>query len=259
MSREFHSLDRLRLDKYLFLIRCYVGVGFEIFLNRESLVTTTRSKVNSSSEHQEEKEKTTPKKRKREEGDSPVDQVESAREASQESNTNGCRDLETYVDMLEEGPLCPFNFPIRNEQAERNKLSTSQHGETEMPKGPDGLRYHLMDIWVDEIAKVATETETPSAPRPEKGEAEEGEEEGGEEAETRTRLKEGIPIELLLRPMQRLRIQSQSKAVRKRAGKLFADERFVQWGVSLREKNGEGEEGNGDEGADDEEWQGIDD
>jgi ribosomal RNA-processing protein 1 len=158
--------------------------------------------------------------------------------------------------MLEEGPLCPFNFPIRNEQADRNRLRTSQEAETEMPKGPDGLRYHLMDIWLDEIAKVAIGTETTSAPGPEKGEAEE--EEGGEE-ETRTRLKEGIPIELLLRPMQRLRIQSQSKAVRKRAGNLFADERLVQWGVSQREKNGEGEEGNDDEGADDEEWQGIDD
>ena len=32
IGTEFHNLDRLRLDKYLFLIRCYVGVAFEIYL-----------------------------------------------------------------------------------------------------------------------------------------------------------------------------------------------------------------------------------
>ena len=256
MSRDFHSLDRLRVDKYLFLIRCYVGVGFEIFLRSESPVTTTPLKVGIDGEQREKTERKTHKKRKLgEEKDSSVDKAESRIEECQESITNGFQDLETYLDMLEEGPLCPFNFPVRNEQAKQDKPSSFQPDRTEMPKGPDGLRYHLMDIWLDEIAKVGTEIETISTPGPGKDGGEE--QEGGEG--TRTRLKEGIPIELLLRPMQRLRMQSQNKAVRMRAGELFADNRLVEWGVRRKGKTENEDKGSsGDEGAEDEEWQGID-
>jgi len=254
MSRDFHSLDRLRLDKYLFLIRCYVGVGFEIFLKRESPVTTTRLKESIDGEQREKTERKTQKKRKRgEEEDGPVDKAESRRDEYQESGANGYEDLETYLNMLEEGPLCPFNFPVHNEQANQDKPSSSQQDRIEMPKGPDGLRYHLMDIWLDEIARVAAETETTSAPDPGK----DGGEEGGEG--TRTKLKEGIPIELLLRPMQQLRTHSQNKTAKARAVELFADSRLVEWGVRRRGENGAGDVGNDDDGgAEDEEWQGID-
>ncbi|TPR01981.1 Vacuolar import and degradation family protein [Aspergillus niger] len=164
IGRDFHSLDRLRLDKYLFLIP-----------------TTAEEKDWSA--------------------------------------------LESYITIIEEGPLCPLNFdpdqPPMNEKEDY----------VPMPHGPDGLRYHVMDIWIDELEKVL--------------EFEEGEEEG----QPKKKVKGGVPMELLLRPIEKLKAESGYKPVRTRAAETLDDERLVEWGVKERKVVEE---------SSDEEWDGFD-
>lgn len=217
MSRDFHSLDRLRLDKYLYLIRCYVGVAFDIFIkkglhNHEKSKKRSSKKAKNNDEQEEETQKNgqTGKKRKRTDEDHGAD---------------NWADLETYLDMLEEGPLSPTNF------------NGNQSDPSVMPKGPDGIRYHLMDIWLDELEKCATS--------PVKAD------ENDKDAEPKTKLKEGIPMDLVLRPIERLKEKSLTKTVRKRAAETLEDERLVIWGVRERKRT--------DNSDDDEEWGGIDD
>lgn len=216
MSRDFHSLDRLRLDKYLYLIRCYVGVAFDLFIKNglrnhaesEKKQTTKRpSKVDGD---REEGSKQTGKKRKR---------------AEQDSGMDDWADLENYVDMLEEGPLSPLNF------------NGSLSDPSAMPKGPDGIRYHLMDIWLDELEKCVTHPVQDS--------------EEVEDVEPKTKLKDGIPMDLLLRPIERLKEKGLTRTVRKRAAETLEDDRLVAWGIRERK--------NTDHSDDDEEWGGIDD
>ena len=221
MSRDFHSLDRLRLDKYLYLLRCYVGAAFEILIKRGlNASQKAQSKVGKMSS----KEETTngaSKKRKRAQND----------DGEEESVWS---ELETYISMLEEGPLCPVNFDPNEPKGNK---------ETKMAKGPDGIRFHLMDIWLDEVEKAAAEAEEKK-----EGEAE-NEDEDGEEA-TKTKLKPGVPMELLLRPFEMLRQKSPSKVTRNRAAEVLEDQRLVDWGV--REPK-QAEEEDSDDG-----WAGFD-
>lgn len=90
-------------------------------------------------------------------------------------------------------------------------------------KIPNGLRYHVIDIYVDELDKVDT-------PRSGK-----------------------LVLEEVLRPLRGLREKSPTKAVRLRVKEALEDERLVGWGEvveeSGREENGEGEV--------EQEWNGI--
>ncbi|EER27987.1 hypothetical protein D8B26_005885 [Coccidioides posadasii str. Silveira] len=213
MSRDFHSLDRLRLDKYLYLIRCYVGVAFEIFIKKG--LKARKQGIQKTTGKEEKINSKNSKKRKRTDDD--------------EEQVDNWADLETYLDLLQEGPLCPINF------------NSKQSDSSAMPKGPDGIRYHIMDIWLDELEKCATD-------------AVEDDENAdvAEEDLPRTKLKDGVPMELILRPIERLKEKSPNKTVRKRAAETLEDGRLVMWGV----KELKGIE---DSDEDEEGWGGIED
>ncbi|KAF3480161.1 uncharacterized protein GIQ15_05508 [Arthroderma uncinatum] len=238
MSRDFHSLDRLRLDKYLLLIRCYVGVSFEYFLKRGK--SKRQDKTGN-----DDKQKTK-NKRKRAEADEKNGTSNSRRKTSsttavQVQQEGEWSELEAYLNMLEDGPLSPLIF----DSGSSNEAGSS-HGQDEngasikMPKGPDGIRYHLMDIWLDELEKYATEPD---------------ESNNADDGESSTKLKDGVPMQLLLRPIERLESESPNKTVRTRAKDTLADERLVAWGVRAPEKA----EDDSDDGDDGEEWNGIED
>ncbi|KAI1976922.1 hypothetical protein LOZ55_003959 [Ophidiomyces ophidiicola] len=209
MSRDFHSLDRLRLDKYLFLLRCYVGVALGIFIKKgiENTKARNRASANGSDATNSRKGR----KRKRAEKNEELDDwVE----------------LKHFLDMLEEGPLCPVNF----DGTETNPLV--------MPKGPDGIRYHIMDIWLDEIEKYVISS------------VDHKDDEIEKYIPTLTPEK-SIPMELLLRPIERIKAKSLNKTARKRAIETLGDERLVKWGVKAKEGSVEPDD-------EEEEWGGID-
>ena len=122
--------------------------------------------------------------------------------------------LEQYLDVLSTGPL----------SATDNKI-------------PDGLRYHLLDIYVDELDKIDLK-------------------------------REGLmPINDILMPIKQLERQSTTKAIRVRAQEVLQDERLASWGgISIpHEKTQMGLQRNGEytgEKVDmdiDNEWDGIGD
>ncbi|PGH00133.1 ribosomal RNA-processing protein 1 [Blastomyces parvus] len=247
MSRDFHSLDRLRLDKYLYLIRCYVGVAFDVFL-KKGLALAGKDARRGKGEGKEKsggKEKGNLGKRKR------GGEVDGNGEADAESDDLGVwKELGIYLDMLEEGPLCPINFDPAGDDG-------GQDPAVRMHKGPDGLRYHLLDIWLDEIEKVAVvEVEGEGEGKEDGNDDTEGaDNDDTQEKKKKKQLKQGVPMELLLRPIVRLQGKSISKLVRKRAGEVLDDERLVEWGVRERKKDDDEDE---DEDDDEEGWGGID-
>ena len=72
-------------------------------------------------------------------------------------------------------------------------------------KIPDGLRYHVMDVWVEELWKVDAE-------------------DGGSQ---------GCPVDRLMGPVKSLRDDGLTKTVRNRARETLADERLVLIGNEL--------------------------
>lgn len=73
---------------------------------------------------------------------------------------------------------------------------------------PNGLRYHTVDVWVDELEKVDA--------------------------------KRVAPVEVLLEPVRRLGRDSLTKAVRRRVQEALEDERLVDWKGEEREDAAEG-------------------
>jgi len=148
MAREWGNIDALRMDKYLYLVRCYVSKGFE--------------KV--------------------------------ARNGWEDEELR-----EEYLKVLETTPL----------NARDSKI-------------PNGLRYHVIDIYVDELDKVDTER--------------------------------NAPLEELLKPLRKLGTDSITKPVRKRVQEALEDERLADWkgeGVEEDEDgvDGEAEVDDADAGA----------
>lgn len=227
ISRDFHSLDRLRLDKYLFLIRCYVGVAFEVFLKAPQESSTGGANKKRKREAAAAKKKA---KRSKRGADTPAAEADDgADEGEDQADGDGAGKwaaLESYIALIEEGPLCPLNFDPDQPPADEKR------DYVPMPHGPDGLRYHLMDIWVDELEKVL-----------------EFEEEEGEGEGQKRKPKGEVPIELILRPLEKLRAESPYKPVRVRAGEALEDERLIEWGFRTRKVEEEDE---------DEEWGGFD-
>ena len=104
--------------------------------------------------------------------------------------------LREYVRVLEEGPL-----------------------SVDEPRVPDGIRYHVVDVYVDELDRV-------------------------------DRAREGeMPIEVVLGPLRRLGRESLNKVVRAKVEEALGDERLRDW------LGGDG----GEEDEDEEEWNGIED
>ena len=123
IAREWSGIDALRMDKYLYLVRCYVGKGFECVKKREW----------------EDEEL-----------------------------------LEAYLEVLASVPLNVADLKI-----------------------PNGVRYHVVDIYVDELEKVDRER--------------------------------NAPVEKILVPLRRLGEKSVTKAVRLRVQEALKDERLQGW------------------------------
>ncbi|KAL1646890.1 hypothetical protein SLS58_003025 [Diplodia intermedia] len=148
MAREWVGIDRLRMDKFLFLVRQYLHSSFRLFARQRWQNTAA---------------------------------------------------LERYLDILRETPLNPTD-----------------------PKVPNGLRLHVLDIYIDELDKV--------------DEAREGD----------------LPLEQVLAPLRELGEKSVTKAIRVRVKETMEeDERLKDWN---NPKTAEEEEVQDE----DEEWGGID-
>jgi ribosomal RNA-processing protein 1 len=134
MAREWSSIDALRMDKFLYLVRCYVQEGFQ-FLRR----------------------------------------------AGWEAEL-----VEAYLGVLEGVP-----FELRSVRI------------------PNGLRYHVVELWVDELDKA---------------------DEGSK-----------APVERLVEPVRKMARESLNKTARKRAAEALDDRRLGRW-ESRREIGEESEE-----------------
>jgi ribosomal RNA-processing protein 1 len=104
-------------------------------------------------------------------------------------------------------------------------------------KVPDGLRYHVLDIYVDELERAL---------------GQDGDEEGEGEEEQEVLGGERKVVERLLAPVETVAKEALSKGVRVRAKDVLADERVVRWRTKEAAIEGRGE-GNGQE-----EWGGLD-
>src|ERR1700753_4100543 len=115
--------------------------------------------------------------------------------------------LEEYIRVLEEIPFNPRDAKI-----------------------PDGMRYHCLDIYVDELDKV-------------------DEKRNGK-----------MPIETLLQPVRKLGAQSLSKTIRARVKETLEDERLKDWlGDDTNEEKSQIKDGVIDNIENDDEWRGIED
>lgn len=89
-------------------------------------------------------------------------------------------------------------------------------------KVPDGLRYHVIDIYVDEL----------------------------DEADASRDGK--LPLEEVLQPLRRLGRETKNKKVRERVNEALADERLVDWSKRPQDDVGDfehaDEQGNGHQG-----------
>jgi ribosomal RNA-processing protein 1 len=112
-------------------------------------------------------------------------------------------ELEGYMKVLAEIPLSAADVKI-----------------------PNGLRYHVLDIYLDELEKVA-----------------------GDKADE-------LPLDKLLEPVQKLAKESKVKSVRNAAKEVLDDDRLKKWrGEEVDEEMKDGEE----EAEEDKEWGGFDD
>jgi ribosomal RNA-processing protein 1 len=127
MQREWTNIDVLRMEKFLLLVRRYVGASFEVLKKR------------------------------------------------------GWK-MEEVEEMSAVWGEVPLNV-----------------GDNRVP---NGIRFHVLDVWVDEAERVGVL------------EQEEGEERNGE------------VLEMLLDPMRKLAKESPTKAVRKKAKEVLSDERL---------------------------------
>ena len=89
-------------------------------------------------------------------------------------STSPTSSFASYIDIIREIPLNPTNVKV-----------------------PDGLRYHLVDIYVDEIDKLDPEKKTKK------------------------------PMKLIMEPLRLLGEQSPNRIVRKRVKETLADPRIV--------------------------------
>jgi ribosomal RNA-processing protein 1 len=149
MSREWASIDALRMDKFLYLVRCYVQEGFQ-YVRRAGWDVTL---------------------------------------------------VEEYMNVLETTP-----FELRSVRI------------------PNGLRYHVVDLYVDELDKADEDSTS--------------------------------PVERLIAPMKKMAKDSPNKTARKRATEALDDERLGRW--KTRKEIGEESEEEEEEDEDEEEGEGED-
>ena len=149
IAREWTSIDALRLDKFLRLIRFYVNAALSYLAQRSW----------------------------------------------------NAQLLKAYLELVERIPLSAVNGAVS-----------------------DGLRYHVLDVWVDELDAIDATREAPA--------------------------------EVIMSPVERLRKDGKVKKVRERAKECLEDARLTDWSGS----HGKGTESDDGAGADeDEEWEGLGD
>lgn len=119
------------------------------------------------------------------------------------SSWKDAKRLKKYIGVLKAIPMNPTSMQI-----------------------PNGLRYHLVDIYVDELDALVTKS--------------------GDE----------FPLDVLLEPLRRLGTKSGEKIVRRRVKEALKDERLEKWGA--REGVDDDKE-KSEEIQDEEEWEGIED
>lgn len=94
-------------------------------------------------------------------------------------------------------------------------------------KVPDGLRYHVLDVWVDGLESVAEEMDQES-------------------------------LEQVLGPVRKLAKEGKTKVLRERAKGVLGDERLHEW-MAEDGKEVEGMQPGGQQADSDEEWGGFGD
>jgi ribosomal RNA-processing protein 1 len=141
--------------------------------------------------------------------------------------------LDKYLYLIRQYLNAAFTFLSKNKWKssvveEWNKIVEEVPLETKDMKIPNGLRYHVMDIWVDELEKI-------------------GGEEWAKEAKRDT-------LETLMVPVEKMAKEGKMKPLRAAAKESLADERLRAWRGQEDEPVAEPEED--DEEA---EWGGFDD
>ena len=104
---------------------------------------------------------------------------------------------------------------------------------------PDGLRYHALDVYVDELERALGL----------EGDEGDDEEDGKEISEENRKV-----VERLLSPVETVAKEGLSKGVRVRAKEVLADEGVLKW----RAKGVVGDDSGGSEEAGQDEWGGLD-
>lgn len=135
MSTMWQEIDALRMDKFLYLVRCYVNKGFELCARKDWA------------------------------DDSFV---------------------ERYLGVLETVPLEPRDHRI-----------------------PNGIRFHVIDVYVDELEKVDTQ---------------------------RT-----VDLGKVLEPLRKLKENTLTKAIRERCAEALGNERVLDWKGEQKQENGIGD------------------
>lgn len=230
-----------------------MGVAFEVFIKNNNKKSSSKQNNDKKSANggkdkkrkRDETSMTTEKniKKKKKRTTTTHEEDEKEEEEEEEESTNldsHWTDLESYISIIEEGPLHPLNF----DPNEPTSTSINTDSDVTMPHGPDGLRYHILDIWLDELEKVVEveDLDVDSSSNNTDGPTK--------------RLKGDIPMELILRPMRKLKAESPTKTVRERAGEVLEDDRLVEWGVIERKKGSDDED---EEEDSEEEWGGLGD
>lgn len=157
----YPTLDGHRLDKFLLVMRSYVGAGMEYLC------------------------------------------VQGWKEKS----------MTAWLEAMQEEGVGPLSVGMGKEGVEGEVVVVG-----------DGVRYHALDVWVDELCKV----------------------QGSEEGKGR------IPrevLERLMEPVRTIAEKGRTKTVRRRAKEVLADERLRGWGQVKGVEEEEGVE---------EEWAGLD-
>lgn len=267
----------------MFLIRCYVGVAFEVFVKGTQQPKQEDSEGSGKKRKREEeataaaattakggkKQSKRSKGKKRAGGDeeeqastgangsqtntTTTNEVDDDEDNSTENNSKWA-DLDSYLTIIEEGPLNPLNFDPDQPSDVDEKTDY-----VPMPHGPDGLRYHIMDLWLDELEKVIDFEESldndKNAGGGEEEEEEEDEDYDGAPKFASRKIKSDVPMDILLRPIETLRAKGLHKPVRIKAAEALDDDRLVEWGVKERNVDNAEE----DEDGSDEEWGGFGD
>ena len=269
----------------MFLIRCYVGVAFEVFVKGTQQPKQEDNEGSGKKRKREEeaaaaaaaaaaaittkggKKQSKRSKGKKHAGGDEEEQASSTGANGSQTNTTTTNevndenhsiknnskwaDLDSYLSIIEDGPLNPLNFDPDQPSDVDEKTDY-----VPMPHGPDGLRYHIMDLWLDELEKVIEFEENPdNDENAEEEEEEEDENYDGAPKFASRKIKSDVPMDILLRPIETLRVKGLHKPVRIRAAEALDDDRLVEWGVKERKVDNAEE----DEDGSDEEWGGFGD